>query len=54
MKLAKDTGVKNIIFTHHDHASTDRFIDKILKDLRSKHPNINIQAAADGRTIILK
>jgi phosphoribosyl 1,2-cyclic phosphodiesterase len=54
MKLAKDAGVKNIIFTHHDHASTDKFIDKVLKDLRNKYPGQNIQAAADGRTIILK
>ncbi len=54
MQLAKDSGVKNVIFTHHDHTSTDQFIDKELKDIRSKHPNKNLQAAADGKTIILK
>jgi len=54
MQLAKDAGVKNVIFTHHDPPNTDKFIDDVLQNLRSEHPDKNIQAAADGKTIILK
>jgi phosphoribosyl 1,2-cyclic phosphodiesterase len=54
MRLAKDAGVKNVIFTHHDHGSSDKFIDNNIRDMRSKYPNYYIQAAADGKTIILK
>lgn len=54
MQLADDSGVKNVIFTHHDHSSTDKFIDAKLKEMKSKHRGTNIQAAADGKTIILK
>jgi hypothetical protein len=42
------------MFTHHDHGSTDKFIDNIIKEYRGKHPKYNVQAAADGKTIILK
>jgi phosphoribosyl 1,2-cyclic phosphodiesterase len=54
VKLARDADVKNVIFTHHDHGSTDQFIDDIVKELTKKHPKINMQAAADRKTIILK
>lgn len=54
MQLAKDSGVKSVLFTHHDHSSTDQFIDKQLDDMRRKHPNTNLAAAADGNTINLK
>ena len=54
MKLAEDAGVRNVMFTHHDHGSTDKFIDNIIKEYRGKHPKYNVQAAADGKTIILK
>jgi phosphoribosyl 1,2-cyclic phosphodiesterase len=54
VQLARDAGVKNVIFTHHDHGSTDHFIDSIVKTYRKKYPNINMQAAADGKTVILK
>jgi phosphoribosyl 1,2-cyclic phosphodiesterase len=53
MKLAEDSGVKNVLFTHHDHSSTDKFIDEVIDSLRNKYSNITIQAAADGRTILL-
>jgi len=54
MQLAEDSGVKSVVFTHHDHSSTDQFIDTQLADMRGKHPNTNLEAAADGKTIILK
>ena len=54
MQLAEDSGVKNVIFTHHDHSSTDKFIDTKLKEMKSKYRGANIQAAADGKTIVLK
>ncbi len=53
LKLAHDSGVKNVIFTHHDHGSTDRFIDRIVASLRREHRRLNIQAAAEGKTITL-
>ncbi|MEO0189955.1 MAG: MBL fold metallo-hydrolase, partial [candidate division WOR-3 bacterium] len=34
MQLAKDGGIKRIIFTHHDPSSSDNFINAILKDIR--------------------
>jgi len=54
MQLARDAGVKSVIFTHHDHGSTDQFIDDRIKELRGKYRTYHIQAAADGKTIILK
>jgi phosphoribosyl 1,2-cyclic phosphodiesterase len=54
MKLAQDAGVKTVLFTHHDHGSTDRFIDGVLKEYRKKYRDINVMAAADGKTILLK
>ncbi|MGB3479780.1 MAG: MBL fold metallo-hydrolase [bacterium] len=54
MKLAEDAGVRNVMFTHHDHGSNDKGIDAIVKGYRGKYPEYNIQAAADGKTIILK
>jgi phosphoribosyl 1,2-cyclic phosphodiesterase len=54
MKLATDAHVKGVIFTHHDHGSSDEFIDTVLKDVRSEYPRLDIQAAADGKKITLK
>lgn len=54
LKLARDAGVKTVLFTHHDHASTDEFIDEMLKECRKKFADINVMAAADGKTILLK
>jgi len=55
MMLAKDAGVKNVMFTHHDpHSGSDKFIDNALKSMRKKFPEFNIKAAAEGNTIILR
>lgn len=54
MQLAVDAGVKHVIFTHHDPPTTDKAIDKTLREMRKKHPKKTIEAAADGKTIILK
>jgi len=55
MMLAKDAGVKNVMFTHHDpHRGSDKFIDNVLRGMRKKFPEFNIKAAAEGNTIILK
>jgi len=53
MQLAKDAGVKRVVFTHHDHSSTDAFIDKQVKEMSTLHPGFNIQAAADGKSFNL-
>jgi hypothetical protein len=38
------------MITHHDHFSTDQFIDKNIKEVRKKYPKCKIEAAADGKT----
>ena len=53
MQLAKDAGVKNVIFTHHDHSSSDAFIDQQVKEMTALHPGFKIQAAADGKSFTL-
>lgn len=49
-KLAQDAGVKELMVTHHDHFSSDKFIDRNIKDVRKKYPKYKIEAAADGKT----
>lgn len=51
MELAKDGQVKNVIFTHHDPFSSDEFIEGMLKNLKKKFPDYNIEAAACGMEI---
>ncbi|OGC39119.1 hypothetical protein A2Y85_02000 [candidate division WOR-3 bacterium RBG_13_43_14] len=53
IKLAQDAGVKKVLFTHHDHGSTDSFIDNIVNALVEKHKDLSIEAAADGKAIEL-
>lgn len=48
--LAHDAGVKELMITHHDHASTDKFIEKNIKAIRKKYSKHKIEAAADGKT----
>jgi phosphoribosyl 1,2-cyclic phosphodiesterase len=50
MQLAKDSGVRHVVFTHHDPPTSDDFIDDILKKYRQAHPRYTIEAAADGKT----
>lgn len=54
MMLAKDAEIKNLVFTHHDPSSSDRFIDNVLKKMRRKFPKYNIKAAAEGSTFTFK
>ena len=49
-KLAEDTGVKELMVTHHDHFSSDKFIEKNLKDIKKKYRRFKIEGAADGKT----
>jgi ribonuclease BN (tRNA processing enzyme) len=53
MQLAKESGVKNVIFTHHDPGSSDKFIDEIVANLQKEFPNYNIEGAVDGKTVHL-
>jgi phosphoribosyl 1,2-cyclic phosphodiesterase len=48
MRLAKDSGVRHVVFTHHDPPTSDDFIDGILKQYRKANPRYKIEAAADG------
>jgi phosphoribosyl 1,2-cyclic phosphodiesterase len=50
MQLANDSGVKHVVFTHHDPPTSDAFISDIVKMYRKAHPRFNIEAAADGKT----
>jgi ribonuclease BN (tRNA processing enzyme) len=54
MNLARDARVKRVLFTHHDPASTDGYIDRIVKTVKRQFPGLRVEAAAEGRTIILK
>lgn len=54
MQLAGESGVKKIIFTHHDPPSTDKFVDGIVAQMKKTYPKYSITAAADGMTFILK
>lgn len=48
MQLARDAGVRHVIFTHHDPPTTDEFINDIVKKYRTAYPGYIIEAAADG------
>jgi phosphoribosyl 1,2-cyclic phosphodiesterase len=48
MKLAQDSSVKHVVFTHHDPLSNDEFIDAVVKKYRKEFPRFKIEAAADG------
>ncbi len=48
-KLARDAGVKHFMVTHHDHCSSDAFIEKNIRDIKKKYPRYKIEAAADGK-----
>jgi phosphoribosyl 1,2-cyclic phosphodiesterase len=54
MKLVHDANVKEVLFTHHDPYSSDKFIDTVVKDLSKKFPRVNVKAAADGKTLTFK
>jgi phosphoribosyl 1,2-cyclic phosphodiesterase len=49
-ELVQEAGVKEFIVTHHDHFSSDKFIEKNIKDVRKKFPKLKIEAAADGKS----
>jgi phosphoribosyl 1,2-cyclic phosphodiesterase len=49
-ELVQDAGVKEFMVTHHDHVSTDKFIDHNIKDISKKFPKLRIEAAADGKS----
>ncbi len=53
MQLAKDCGVKRVVFTHHDPSSSDDFINGVLEKIRIKFPGYNIDAASTGTEINL-
>ncbi|MGB7055896.1 MAG: MBL fold metallo-hydrolase [bacterium] len=49
-ELVQEAGVKEFMVTHHDHFSSDKFIEKNIKDVRKKFPKLKIEAAADGKS----
>jgi phosphoribosyl 1,2-cyclic phosphodiesterase len=49
-ELAQEAGVKSLMITHHDHFSSDKFIEKNIKQVGKKFPKLKIEAAADGKT----
>lgn len=48
--LVADSGVKELMVTHHDHFSSDKFIEQNIKDIKKKYPKIKVEAAADGKS----
>jgi len=53
MKLAEDSGVRHVIFTHHDPLHSDEFIDEMVQKSKEKYPNYKIEAAAEEQIIYL-
>ncbi|MGD8978860.1 MAG: MBL fold metallo-hydrolase [candidate division WOR-3 bacterium] len=49
-ELVQEAGVRKTMVTHHDHFSSDNFIEKNIKDVRQKFPKLEIEAAADGKS----
>ena len=49
-ELVQEADVKHFMATHHDHSSTDKFIEKNIKDVRKRFPKLKIEAAADGKS----
>ena len=49
-ELVNEAGVKEFMITHHDHSSSDRFIDRNIKEVRKKYPRLKIEAAAEGKS----
>lgn len=48
MMLASASGVKRIVFTHHDPASNDNFISEKINSLRCQFPGYDLEAAIEG------
>lgn len=53
MQLAKDSGVKKVVFTHHDHGSTDGFIEQQVTKIAALYPGFDVQSASDNKTFKL-
>jgi phosphoribosyl 1,2-cyclic phosphodiesterase len=51
VKIARETGVKNLVLFHHDPDSTDKAVDGILREARGKFANV--WAAAEGMAMTL-
>jgi phosphoribosyl 1,2-cyclic phosphodiesterase len=51
VQLARDGGVQRVIFTHHDHTSSDQFIDNQVKRIADSNPDIRVEAAFEGMEI---
>jgi len=49
-ELVNEAGVKEFMITHHDHSSSDKFIDRNIKEVRKKYPRLKIEAAAEGKS----
>jgi len=49
-QLVQDADVKEFMITHHDHSSSDKFIDKNIKLVRKKYPKLKSEAAAEGKS----
>jgi phosphoribosyl 1,2-cyclic phosphodiesterase len=49
-ELVQEAGVKHFMVTHHDHSSTDKFIEKNIKEVKRRFPKLKIEAAADGKS----
>ncbi|OPX17606.1 hypothetical protein BXT86_05585 [candidate division WOR-3 bacterium 4484_100] len=54
IELIQEAQVKNVIFTHHDPLSSDEFIDRNIKALKTKFPDYTIEAAFDGKTLTVE
>ena len=51
VKVAAEVGVKNLVLFHHDPDSTDKAVDRLLRDARGQFPNV--WSAAEGMVMTL-
>lgn len=51
--LARDAGIKNTIFTHHEPLRKDEHLREMVRELKNKNKDLNLRAAREGMALKL-